>query len=290
MAHGVISPLANLCRQLALPLLSLADQLNHLAEGVLGLPPQLLHRLARVVHPVDALQIPPSLILEDLPAARCDGLEHLLRVPVELLESFRVVCKRRRRADDVLFELQRLCLGHAAHGGSDDVLDVASAVGQLQDLEVVVVQRCSAVLVVVLLGEEAARAQDEDGHARLFLHEEAEVLGGDLGGAVYVLGDGDDRLVDPRGCEAGLGAQGRAKGAGGAEEDEALDLGAELGGLLEEHEGARDVCVDKVLLGVALHVGLVQRGGVEDVLDGVLREDGRHGGAVGDGDDVVGVV
>ncbi|KAI6764572.1 hypothetical protein HG531_012459 [Fusarium graminearum] len=124
----------------------------------------------------------------------------------------------------------------------------------------------------------------------LLVNEKADVFCCDLCRAVYVLWNGDDCLVNPCGGLTRCRAQRRTKSAGGAEEDEALNLCAELGCFFEKNEGACDVCVDKVLLGVALDMWLVKRRCVKDMTDLIVCKNVCDEGAIVDGSYMVSVL
>jgi hypothetical protein len=149
--------------------------------------------------------------------------------------------------------------------GVDDVGEVDPAVQELVDLEVDVGEGGAGVVAVVRFGEEAGGAQDDDGEVEVPGGELAEVLGGDLGGAVDVANLRRRVLGDPHGGLPGLGCQRSAEGAGAAGEHQAARTG--LRRRLQHGEGARDVGLDEVLPGVRADVRLVQGRGVQHVVD-----------------------
>ncbi|KAI6756850.1 hypothetical protein HG530_011448 [Fusarium avenaceum] len=249
MANSVISLLPNLARQLTLPLLSLRDELNYVTECVDRLPAQLVHRSTRIVHSIHALQVRPAFVLKDLLTTWRDSLEYLFWVLVQCCKRLGIIRERRQCADDVLSELDLSRFGHCADRCSHNVFHVA--------------------------------APDKDRYAGLLLDEEAEIFGSDFCGAVDVLRDGNDCLVDPCRWLAGLGTQRRAKCACCAEEDEALNLIAQLCCFLEKNEGTCDVCVDEILFGVALDMGLVKCRCMKNVTDGILLKKRSYKSAVG---------
>ena len=125
-----------------------------------------------------------------------------------------------------------------------DVLEVDAAVEQLVDLEVGVGVGGADVVAVVLLGEEARRAQDQARQAVVAVDELAQVLGGGLGGAVDVARDRRDVLGDPRRGRARRRRERAAERARRAGEDEARRAGRDR--LLEQVQRAGDVGVDEL--------------------------------------------
>lgn len=213
----MIPSLPDHMRQLAPPVLAARKPLNDLVKRPLGPPPELAHRPGRVVHAVDAVREPPSELLKH-GARRGDALSiHALRVPtttgIQPREGVRVVGERRRRRDDVLREPDLRGAAHGADDGGNSIGDVEAAVRELADLEVRVGGELGAAGgVVVLLGEEARRAQDEAGQGCVQVVQADEVLGGGLGGAVDVFGDGRGGFGDPGGGGAGGRGEGGAVG------------------------------------------------------------------------------
>lgn len=165
------------------------------------------------------------------------------------------------------------------------VLDRQAAVEQFVGLHVLARQD---LVRVVILGEEAAGAQDDHRQAVLVVDETAHLLGGELGDAVDVARlQRGERLVDPhRFVTPALADRVRDHQRGGRGEDETI--GFRRHRRLEQVERAADIDVDERLARITHDVGLVQRPGVDDGLEAMFGEEAVDERAVGDASDHIG--
>ena len=116
--------------------------------------------------------------------------------------------------------------------------------------------------VVILFGKEPRGPEHDDGQPVVEMDKLAERLGRGLGHAIDVLRHGRDLLGDPGGRSTRGRDQGTTEGARRAGEDEAAHLGRDS--LLEQVERPGDVGVHELLPRMGGHMGLMQRGRVDD--------------------------
>jgi hypothetical protein len=187
--------------------------------------------------------------------------------------------ERSRGRDDEGLEAEGRGAVEGDKVGAGGVLDGQAAVQQFVGLEV---GAGGMGVGVVVLGEEAAGAQDHDRQALFGRLDAAQAFRGEFGDAVDVAwGQGARRLVEPDGGLAGLVADGLGdhQGGGGGE-DEAVGPGR--AGRPQQVQRAGDIDVDEGLGIEADDIGLVQGAAVDDGVDGVLGEGPLDQGAVGD--------
>ena len=250
-------------RERARRVLARRERVEHRAEVVPGRPAQVGPGAGVDVDAADGREHPPAAagvlrLVVGEQAADDRGRVVPERGQVGLRE-------RRRRADDVLAEPDPRRALHRQQVRVNHVGHVDPAVQVLVGLHVRVRVGGANLVVIVPLGEEPRRPQDDDGQAVLGLDELAQVLGGGFGDAVdvawprgHVLGDPGGRLPPQRGQRA-------AERAGRAGEDEAAQ--ARRDGLLEQRQRAADGRVHECLLAVRADVRLVQRRGVQHGVD-----------------------
>lgn len=181
---------AHLVRELTPPPLSQPKPLHHALKRPFGLPKQLPDCLGRVINPIHPPQKPPSPLPKHFPHRRHRLPHHHPRIVVQHPQHLLSPFHRWRCTNDILPKPHRPRPPHRTHARAHHVGNVHPPVCELAHLEVVVVQRGAAVRVIVSLGEEAARSEHDDGQPGLLVDDGAQVLGGELGCAVDVLGAG----------------------------------------------------------------------------------------------------
>ena len=146
--------------------------------------------------------------------------------------------------------------------GGDDILDIDAAIEKLVCLRIFVAVGRAHRGVVVLLGKEPRRAEDDAGQAVPAVQQLAQVLGGELGDAVDVFRRGTTSSVIQAAGPPGGGVSASPKALVVLVKTNADTPAAS--GFLQQIQRAGDVGVDKVLARMGGDMRLVQRRGVQD--------------------------